>query len=88
MDGNGKILIQLPGSGVVVDYASQRERDQSLLLAQSRQRIAERAGYIPSWDELGEDDRETAVLEARNWLRAATECGLIAVRAQLEDGDA
>lgn len=74
---NGKILIQFPGSGVVVDYASQRERDQSLLLAQSRQRIAERTGYIPSWDELGEDDQETAVLEARNWLRAAVECGLI-----------
>lgn len=74
---DGKIRISLPGSGVVVDYASQRERDQSLLLAQSRQRIAERTGYIPPWDELGEDDRETAALEARNWLRAAVECGLI-----------
>lgn len=77
MADGGKILIQLPGSGVVVDYANQRERDQSLLLAQSRQRIAERTGYIPPWDELGEDDQETAVLEARNWLRAAVECGLI-----------
>lgn len=78
---DGKILIQLPGSGVIVDCASQRERDQSLLLAQSRQRIAERTGYIPSWDELGEDDQETAALEARNWLRAAVECGLIGEEA-------
>lgn len=77
MADDGKILIRLPGSGVVVDYAGQRERDQSLRLAQARQRIAERTGYIPSWDELDEDDQETAALEARNWLRAAVECGLI-----------
>jgi len=76
MADDSKILIRLPGTGVVVDYASQRERDQSLRLAQARQRIAERTGYIPPWDELDGNDQETAVLEARNWLRAAVECGL------------
>ena len=76
MADSGKILIKLPGIGVVVDYADQCERDQSIKLAQARQRLAERTGYIPAWDELGEGDRETAALEARNWLRAAIECGL------------
>jgi len=70
MAGDGKILIQMPGTGVVVEYADQRERGQSVKLAQARQYLAERTGYIPGWDELGEGDRETAALEARNWLRA------------------
>jgi len=83
MADDGKILIRLPDSGVIVEYANQRERERSVLLAQARQWIAERTGYIPAWGELGEDDRETAALEARNWLRAAVECGLIP-----EDGDA
>jgi len=77
VSGDGKVRIRLLTTGVVVDYASQRERDQSLLLAQARQQIAERTGYIPGWDELGTEDQETAALEARNWLRAAVECGLI-----------
>jgi len=77
MADDGKVRISLPGTGVVVEYASQRERDQSVKLAQARQRIAERTGYIPAWGELGEDDQEKAALEARNWLRAAVECGLI-----------
>lgn len=82
MADDGKIRISLPGTGVVVEYANQRERERSVLLAQARQWIAERTGYIPAWGELNEDDRETAALEARNWLRAAVECGLIG-----EDGD-
>jgi hypothetical protein len=80
MAGDGKILISLPGTGVVVEYASQRERDQSVKLAQARQYLAERTGYIPGWGELGEDDRETAALEARNWLRA------MAMLARFGDG--
>ena len=86
MPGDGKILISLPGTGVVVEYASQRERDQSALLAQARQRIAERTGYIPSWDQLCDADQETAILEARNWLRAAVECGLTGESAVTEWG--
>jgi len=70
MAGDGKILIQMPGTGVVVEYADQRERGQSVKLAQARQYLAERTGYIPAWADLGEYDREAAALEARNWLRA------------------
>lgn len=77
MADDGKVLVHLLTSGVTIEYASRQERDQSLRLAQARQRIAERTGYIPGWGELGEEDQETAVLEARNWLRAAVECGLI-----------
>lgn len=77
MEAEGKIRIRLPGGGVVAEYASRRERDQSLRLAQARQQVAERTGYIPAWSELGEGDREVATLEARNWLRAAIGCGLI-----------
>src|SRR5690348_617935 len=76
MAGDGKILIKLPGSGVVIGYASQGERDQSVRLAQARQEIAHRTGYIPAWDELGQAGQEDATLEARNWLRAAVLCGL------------
>lgn len=70
MPSDGKILVTLPGIGVVVEYASQRERDQSVKLAQARQYLAERTGYIPAWDGLADGDRETAAAEARNWLRA------------------
>jgi hypothetical protein len=78
MAGDGKILIRMPGSGVVIGYASQRERDQSVRLAQARQEIAHhRTGYIPAWDELGRAEQEDAALEARNWLRAAVLCGLV-----------
>ena len=77
MAGDDKILIRLPETGVVVDYASQLERDRSVSLAQARQQIAERTGYIPPWDELAEGDQELAILEARNWLRAAILCGLV-----------
>lgn len=71
MEADGKILIRLPGTGVVVDYANQRERDLSLKLAEARQRQAERTGYIPAWEQLTEEEREGSALEARNWLRAA-----------------
>ena len=83
---DSKILIQMPGTGVMIDYANQRERTQSLQLARSRQQIAERTGYIPAWEELGEAEHEGAALEARNWLRAAYECGLITEPAVTEWG--
>ena len=72
-----EIRIQLPGSGVVATYISGSERNRSLRLAEARQVIAEQTGYIPAWAELNERDRERAVLEARNWLRAAVSAGLI-----------
>jgi hypothetical protein len=73
-----EVRIQLPASSVIVTYASQCERDRSLRLAEARQGIAERTGYIPPWAELAEGDREMATLEARNWLRAALRCGIAA----------
>ena len=72
-----EVSVQLPGSGVIVTYASLTERGRSLRLAEARQEIAEQTGYIPAWAELNERDRERAVLEARNWLRAAVSAGLI-----------
>ena len=77
MAGDGKVVIRMLTHGVTVEYASRLERDQSVRLAQACQRTAERTGYIPGWDALGTEDQETAILEARNWLRAAVECGLI-----------
>ena len=71
-----EVRIKLPGSAVIVTYASQCERDRSLRLAEARQEIAERTGYIPPWEDLADGDREMAVLEARNWLRAAVRCGI------------
>lgn len=72
-----EVKIRMPGSAVIVTYASRVERDRSLLLAEARQKIAEATGYIPAWAELADDDRETAALEARDWVRAAVACGLI-----------
>jgi hypothetical protein len=72
-----RIFIPMPGTGVTIDYADQRERDQSARLAESRQGIGERAGFAPAWSELSEKERENAILEARNWLRAAAEAGLL-----------
>jgi len=73
-----EVRVKLPSSAVVVTYDSQCERDRSLQLAEARQEIAERTGYIPPWAELGDGDREMAALEARNWLRAAVRCGIAA----------
>lgn len=72
-----EVRIQLPDSAVMVTYASQWERDASLRLAESRQALAERTGYIPAWSDLDEGDREMAALEARNWLRAAAASQMI-----------
>jgi hypothetical protein len=71
-----EVRIQLPGSGVTVAYASQCERDRSLLLAEARQDIAHEGVLVPRWGQLTDYDREMAALEARNWLRAAVRCGI------------
>jgi hypothetical protein len=73
-----EVRVQLPGSGVVVTYASLAERDRSRRLAEARQEIAhESASFLPPWEELTEAERERSALEARNWLRAAVCAGLI-----------
>jgi hypothetical protein len=71
-----EVRIQLPCSAVIVTYASQCERDRSLQLAEARQDLAEKTGYIPPWADLADGDRELSALEARNWLRAAVRCGI------------
>jgi hypothetical protein len=67
----------LPGSAVVVTYASGYERDRSVRLARARQEIAERGCLLPGWAELSAAERGMAALEARNWLWAGIAAGLI-----------
>jgi hypothetical protein len=67
----------MPGSAVLIDYASQCERDRALRFAEARQALAERGCFLPGWSALSEHDREIATVEARNWLRAGSACGLI-----------
>jgi hypothetical protein len=75
--GGGEVRIRMPGSGVLMDYASQCERDRSVRLAKARQALAERRCFLPGWDALREDEQEIAAVEARNWLRAGIAEGLI-----------
>jgi hypothetical protein len=82
-----EVRVRMPGSAVMVDYASQCERDRSLRLAEARQQIAAEGCFLPTWAELAEAERELAALEARNWLRAAQRSGLAAPCA-VHDGGA
>ena len=74
---SGEVRVRMPGSAVLIDYASQCERDRSLRLAEARQVLAERGCFLPAWGGLSEHDREIAAVEARNWLRAGIADGLI-----------
>jgi hypothetical protein len=76
--GSGEVVVQMPGSAVMIMYASQCERDRSLRLARARQELAERGAGLPGWAALRDAERESAALEARNWLRAGEAAGLIA----------
>jgi hypothetical protein len=82
----GEVRIWMPDSGVIVDYASQTERDRSVRLARERQGLAQRGCLLPGWDELTEAEREMASLEARNWLRAAVLAGLTEPEPEREAG--
>jgi hypothetical protein len=81
-----EILICLPGSNVIVDYADQAERDGSLRLAEARQQIAHEGVIAPTWAELTDYEREMATLEARSWLRAAARAGLLAATEREHTG--
>lgn len=72
------IRVPLPGSGFMVTYRSQGERERTLRLAEARQQIAHEGSALPTWQELTDDERGTTELSARNWLRAAERAGLIA----------
>jgi hypothetical protein len=76
MNETREIRIPVPGSGVLIDYASQAERDRSLWLAEARQELAHRGCFLPPWPALTDAERELAAVEARNWLRAAATAGM------------
>jgi hypothetical protein len=77
MNESREIRIPMPGSGVLIDYASQAERDRSLWLAEARQELAHRGCFLPPWSALTDAERQLAAVGARNWLRAAATAGLV-----------
>jgi hypothetical protein len=79
-----EVRIPVPGSGILIDYASRDERERSLRLAQARQQIAHDGCFLPSWAELTDAEQEIAAVEARNWLRAAVNACLVTVAAGRE----
>ncbi|MFG2408784.1 hypothetical protein ACGFR8_31460 [Streptomyces brevispora] len=48
-----------------------------LALARSRQQLSHEGVFNPTWDELTDEEREGALPEARNYLKAAIRAGLI-----------
>jgi len=74
------IRVQFPSSGVSYSFISQDERDRSLQLAVARQQIAHEGTFLPTWQELTDDERATSEVAARNYLRAAVRAGLLPER--------
>ena len=75
---DGEVRVAGPhGTGIVITYASQCERDRALRLARARQDLAVRGAGLPGWQDLTGADQEDAALEARSWLRAGEASGLI-----------
>jgi hypothetical protein len=61
--------------------AETSDQDVALRLAKARQWIAHQGtGYIPPWDGLTPVEQEQAETEARHWLRAAYNTGVLAPR--------
>lgn len=81
-----EIRVPLPGSGFMVTYRSQGERDRTLRLAEARQQLAHDGNGNPTWQELTDDERGTSELSARNWLRAAEIAGLLAADDDTDGG--
>ena len=65
------------GTGIVITYASQCERDRSLRLAQAWQALAARGAGLPGWQDLTGPEQEDAAPGALNWPRAGEAAGLI-----------
>jgi hypothetical protein len=70
--------VRIPGSQIIVTYASQCERDRSLRLAEARQALAHDGVLRPPWAGLTEAEREHCAIEAWNWLIAAIWAGIAA----------
>lgn len=45
-------------------------------LARARQQVAADGSFLPTWDELTEDERQGSLSSARNYLHAAIVAGL------------
>jgi hypothetical protein len=75
-DDDGEVRIAIPGSGVVITYRSQRQRDQPLRLAEARQQLAHEGTFLPAWSELTPGEQETSAIEARNYMNAIDRAGL------------
>ncbi len=48
-----------------------------LALAKARQQLAHDCTYLPTWEELTDEDREAGLPEARNCLESAINAGLV-----------
>ncbi|HEY3683453.1 MAG TPA: hypothetical protein VGL93_10460 [Streptosporangiaceae bacterium] len=48
-----------------------------LTLARARQQFAHDCAHLPTWEELTDDERATALPVARNYLESAINAGLI-----------
>jgi len=60
------------------------EDPRVLALAQARQQLAHNNTFglpCPSWDGLTRQEQDLSLAEARNWLHAALDAGLVADRA-------
>lgn len=67
------------------DLTEIHETDPRVLrLAQARQELAHRGMHLPTWGELTEHERTMALLDARNYLRAAAAAGLLAGPEELD----
>lgn len=69
-----------------VAFTDPAEEADAITLAQARVQMAAEGGLpYPSWKELTDHERTNAVLDARNWLRAARNAGLLQPRSDEDD---
>ncbi|MEV8635712.1 hypothetical protein AB0395_29035 [Streptosporangium sp. NPDC051023] len=68
---------------IVFQYADDAEREHAEKLAAARQQLAHEEMLLPTWEELADEEREKAMVEAARYLRAGRRAGLYDVdRAQ------
>jgi hypothetical protein len=48
-----------------------------LALAKARQQLAHDYTFLPTWDELTDEERQGSLPEARNYLESAINAGLV-----------
>jgi hypothetical protein len=57
-----------------------------LALAKARQQLAHDCTFLPTWEELTDEDREAGLPYARNYLEAAINAGLIPAVELIDSG--